>query len=261
MKMSRTSILLIAVIFASLVACDDGRGGSPDAGGGVDAGMVSMVDSGPRPDTGPPVMVDAGPPAPACGPTSGPCDVATQMGCMTGQACLMVGSTEMGWETVCAMAGVIEGGAACVPGMPGQCREGFQCDSSSNTCVKICCNNSGCDAGRFCGLIAGANAGFCREADTCDPLDGSGCDEGSGCYPASAGNLSCITAGTLGEGETCMFTNHCQVGLGCAGAAGSGVCRRFCRPSAGEGACESPNMCQPLSGFDDLGVCNPPAGS
>ena len=228
---------------AGVVFVDSGGGGGTDAGD-TDGGGMMGTDAG----------HDAGGGGMCTGP-SGPCNVFVPSSCGAGMACVMSGSSATSWETVCIMAGAGTRGAACDPTMQGQCAEGFQCSSSGRTCERICCATSDCAAGDFCGLVAGADAGFCSTPDDCNLITQTGCDAGQGCYPSSGG-LSCLSAGTIGEGGTCMFTNDCMPGFGCLGPMGGpSACRRWCDMAAMD-ACPAGFSCGGVGGLP-VGACIP----
>ena len=217
--------------------------GGPDDGG-TDGGGVG-TDSG----------TDGGGGGACTGPTMGPCNVTMPASCGAGMACVMVGSTMDGWMTACIAAGVGGAGAACDPTMPGQCQEGFQCNDGG--CRRICCVNTDCSAGDFCGMIGGANAGFCQTPDDCDLIAQTGCEAmaGTGCYPGSGG-LQCASAGTTGEGATCMFVNECMPGMGCIGPMGGpSVCRRWCDTTVMD-SCPMDFACTTVTGLP-VGACTP----
>lgn len=253
--------LVVALAGAALtLGCDDG-GGDTDSGVTRDTGVAG--DTGVPDDTGVPMdsgtQPDSGMGGGMCGPTGGDCNVGDPASCGSGMACVLSGSTAAGWEAVCIMAGVIEDGASCDPTMQGQCQEGSQCASTCpgepGICTQVCCTNTDCAPGEFCGLIAGAEAGFCRSASACDVIAQTGCPGTcQGCYPASGGNLSCFEAGEGTEGSSCTTLNACAPGLGCVGD--PGMCRRFCDRTATD-PCDAGFMCNGLSGFDDVGVCVP----
>jgi len=188
------------------------------------------------------------------GPTMGDCDVFMPSSCGAGMACVMAGSTMMGWMTQCIAAGVGGTGATCDPTMQGQCQEGFQCNDG--TCSAICCANSDCATGDFCGMIGGANAGFCQTPDDCDLIAQTGCAEMSGCYPGSAG-LQCADAGMLGEGVACEYVNDCMPGMGCIGATGGpSACRAWCDMAADPSTCPDGFTCTGVTGLP-VGACTP----
>jgi len=265
-KLRNTTWVAALCAFFMVVGCDDetpARDAGP--GGGTDAGPGTGVDSGPGTgvDAGPGTGVDAGPgtgdagPGGMCSGPAGECNALDPTSCGAGMACQINGSSAMGFMTVCGAAGVGGQGAACDPTMPGQCQEGFQCDSGSSTCQRFCCDNTDCAAnpGDFCGGIAGADLGFCQTPADCDLIAQTGCAAMQGCYP-SAGGLACLGAGDVGEGGMCEFTNSCMPGMGCLGTSMTdSFCRRFCDMAAAE-PCPTGFTCNPITDLP-VGGCFP----
>jgi len=262
-QLRNTTWVAALCAFFLVVGCDDenpatdaGPVGLMDAGPGTaDAGPGPGVDSGPGPgvDSGPGPGVDGGPGGDCSGPT-GECDVTDPTSCGAGMACLINGSSMDGFMTICGAAGVGGQGAACTPGMAGQCQEGFQCDSGSSTCQAFCCDSTDCSPGDFCSLISRADVGFCQTPVDCDLIAQTGCPDMQGCYP-SGGGLACFDEGTGAEGESCMFTNECLPGFGCLGSASESFCREFCDMMATD-PCPTGFTCQPITDLP-VGGCIP----
>jgi len=249
---------LIATAGLLLGACDDGvsepDSGVPPADTGTDMMDSGGDDSGtPPPDSG--MMMGM-----SCGPTTGDCDVSDPASCGTGMACVLQGGGGEPWTTVCIQEGVIAEGMACDPTMQAQCQQGFQCDSTSRICARVCCSGVDCNPGDDCIALSmagpmGMEAGFCRTPVDCDPVDGTaGCSDGTGCYPTSSGSFSCFSAGDIAIGEMCSNLNDCAPGSACITGDPS-VCRQFCLLS--EPVCPSGFACGGLSGVDRYGVCVP----
>lgn len=257
--------ILVALAGLLVIGCDDGRG---DEDAGTDSGL-RLMDSGPMVDSGGGGGTDsggggtdAGGGGGSCGPTGGACDVSNPSSCGTGMACLLSGSSADGFTTQCAASGVLGQDQTCDPTMAGQCQEGYQCNSGSNTCRKICCGNTDCPTGVICQQIAGADgAGFCRPSDACNITDASSCGSGNGCYPlGTEGDTQCLTAGTATEGMTCDALNACVAGHGCAGT--PATCRQYCNPTSP--SCPTDYTCAGLTdtggtAIPGVGVCVPPS--
>lgn len=254
------TVCLMAAGLAGLGSGCDGDGPSDAGGGGTDAGG-GMVDSGGGGiDSGMMMGTDAGIDAGGGGACTGPtgaCNALEASSCGAGMACVISGSSATMWETVCIMAGAGTQGSACDPTMQGQCAEGFQCND--NVCQELCCDTSDCNPGDFCGLVAGADLGFCSTPDDCDLLAQTGCGMGQGCYPSSGG-LSCLGAGDLAEGAACMFTNDCLPGFGCLGpTGGAAACRAWCDMAAMPTTCPMGFACTGVTGLP-VGACTPTGG-
>ncbi len=255
-----TWVAALSILFA--FGCDNTPAEVDSGTVRLDAGPTG-TDAGPTDtDAGPPMGVDAGPidggGAGMCtGPTTGDCDLTDPTSCGAGMACVPIGMSTTSWMTQCIMAGVGGQGATCDPSMQGQCQEGFVCSSSRNICQKICCATSDCDTGDFCGNVGGLNAGFCATPVDCDPIAQTGCEDspGTGCYPADGG-LDCVGAGTLGEGEVCVFANDCMPGMGCLGPMGGpSNCRQWCDMTAAD-PCPAGFTCGGITGLP-VGACLP----
>lgn len=245
------ALSLICVLPGCTEVSDTDSGPGTDGGPGGDAGPGR--DAGPGTDSGP--RMDGG--GGSCsGPATGDCNVFDPTTCAVGMACVLTGSTMAGWMTQCIAAGVGRTGTACDPTMQGQCEEGWQC--TDGTCSAICCTNSDCTTGDFCGMIGGANAGFCQTPADCDLIAQTGCAAMSGCYPGSAG-LQCADAGMFGEGATCVYVNDCTPGMGCISpaAGGESECRAWCNMMVTDPPpCPAGYSCTGVTGLP-VGACTP----
>src|SRR5579859_7595202 len=105
------------------------------------------------------------------------CDLVKQ-DCPMGKKC--VGSFDgMTWSGTCVNNGTVAAGAACMPStnmmlLDDNCVAGYVCDnifgSQSNTCRKICGQDTDCGSGQRCGDFLFANAGWGWCATTCTPF-------------------------------------------------------------------------------------------
>lgn len=167
-------------------------------------------------------------------PTSlGSCELVTQIGCNSGQTCLM--GDDAG-KTFCATAGELEVGAACDSE---QCVIGAQCLAvdpaapSQRECARLCNPDAPIFGCNCLGLAFDEGVGICGPppANACDLLTQTGCAEGEACQLPGGSFGVCGPPGTVPEGGTC-FGEECEAGLDCSGDdANSGIagtCLRFC---------------------------------
>lgn len=69
---------------------------------------------------------------------------------------------------------------------------------------------------------------------------------------------SCISAGPGEQGDPCSAQTPCKPGFTCAveeSGAQEGTCREYCRTGAQDNPCGEDGTCNPLQGFDEIGVC------
>lgn len=184
--------------------------------------------------------------ASACG--AGDCNYQTQAGCPDDQACRpQFNATEPEVHAGCEAAGSAESGDACAA--QSDCARGLYC--ALGTCHKMCCNGdwSACDTGQSCirsvdvlagGEVIPADVDLCFPVGTCDPLDGSGCEDEPGreCKLVDpTGAVACAPLSDADVGDSCEPPTVCKQGLSCVG----GYCTRLCRyaqcgqPACGEG--------------------------
>jgi hypothetical protein len=159
------------------------------------------------------------------------CDMIAQ-DCRNGQGCYALGD-----EALCAWAGPVPVGGACV----------FQNDcGAGSTCVQNRCRRV-CDAGDATGALACESIcqeGFALLSSTgslgacnplpCSPLSAS-CSGSAVC--AADAIVGCVLPGSGAVGASCASSADCSVGLGCVGdAASGGICQALCdaSPLAGE---------------------------
>lgn len=83
-----------------------------------------------------------------------------------------------------------------------------------------------------------------------------GCDTGFACYGSTPANATCLLAGTLGDGATCMNPSDCAAGLVCnATNLGPRQCGRYCDR---DDVCRNVGVgsfCRPLASDPTLGAC------
>jgi hypothetical protein len=220
-------------------------------GGACGAGDSATADTPTQPC--PPLVLDtsfplADPPdgAAACG--AGACNYQTQEGCPDDQACRpQFNSTDAEVQAGCEAAGSAESGEACES--QGDCARGLYC--ALGACHKLCCGGdwSACDAGESCirnldvragGQVISADVALCFPVGTCDPLDGSGCEDDPAreCKIVDPiGSVACAPRSNADVGDSCAPPTVCKQGLSCVG----GYCARLCRyaecaePACGEG--------------------------
>ncbi len=146
-----------------------------------------------------------------------------------------------------------------------ECAEGLFCwqagTSSIARCHPLCGDDRvECETDQYCATLNSEPVfGICTDAEGCDPVFQTGCDDGEGCYLVSntAGDLlgTCFEfappdGGTGAPGEGCMFINNCRPGTQCFpevfpdGGTGDTVsCRTLCNAGdpidAGTGAADA----------------------
>ncbi|MBW2461626.1 MAG: hypothetical protein JRH11_08255 [Deltaproteobacteria bacterium] len=270
MRTLRFSMLVISLaLLTALAACGDDRSGTGDTGTSdtstpVDSGGdsttpadSSVVDTGTPP-------IDGG--SGTCGGST--CDLVTGGGCGAGEGCQFLAPEEGADATAtCVAAGTAGDGEVCMTYV--DCQEGLSCvrDASGEMgiCHQYCCPmyaaaDSQCRTiGQTCRTtFTGTDVGFCSFPDDCDPVAMTGCETGRSCYPGPDGTYQCAAPGDSAEGDMgCSFTNDCAAGLACL----SGVCRRLCDTSTGEGCAGSQTCSLMLTGFDTLRACDPLPGA
>jgi hypothetical protein len=115
---------------------------------------------------------------------------------------------------------------------------------------------------------AAAEGGNCSAAGNpwpCDPVDLTGCAQGS-CYVLPTLGQACVcVAGILNEGSPCNTTTLCKPGTLCAGTSPPGICRRVCRADTDASVasvCPSGWFCRYLTQHPSFGYCDlvPDAG-
>lgn len=116
-------------------------------------------------------------------------------------------------------------------------------------------------AGIDSGMIS---TGMCP-AGACNVESGAGCEAGEGCYFASVMEGMdpapvCAPAGTGGPGSSCTSVNDCREGHLCiqTGATTS-ECRKVCC-DRDTSACAIGDICNAVTGFELVGVCETPSG-
>ena len=144
------------------------------------------------------------------------CDPESHCGCMAGSICKVVDVRVSGPLGACMQEGSLATGEACAGSQ--QCGVDLWCQL--NACVQYCSRPEDCASGLCVG----------NGCQVCDPLQKSGCSEGSECKIYSIainGEVvgRCTTNGSAGEGDTCTVFGDCAEGLWCS----NGYCLRTCR--------------------------------
>jgi len=161
---------------------------------------------------------------------------------------------------------------ACLPagGVP------FDGDCSTEECeAGLICRDTGegLRCHRFC-----ENASDCLEEDThciwpwqdftdwgycmpgCDPVRGTGCETGEGCYfmDPETGSMDCWTAGDMGEGEDCSSMSElCVPGLDCILQPDSDPFEYYCRAYCDDEHPCATGTCQSTTAMPLMKVCIP----
>jgi len=214
---------------------------------------------------------------------TGACDPKSQ-DCPRGEKCTAVSPMEgqpWGINVCVPVAGEGQVGDPCdiqggkYTGLD-NCGVGYIClltddEGFGGTCVEFCDENDLCPlSGAKCVTYNDGSLPICLS--NCDPLL-QDCAMGQGCYPSGGDSFVCfktsVGQGEGGQGSGCNYTNQCQPGLMCLGAASSagcldanGCCSPFCAISEGAGPCQAGEQCVPYfaqgmapPGYGDLGVC------
>ncbi len=244
MVMRRTVAVLFAAFLAGGLACGPAGGGSGDGGadGGADGGTGD-------------------------GGTGAPCNPVLQTGCGTGERCFL---SETG-DPVCEAVqdGAAKVGEACGGTTGKVCEAGAQClrpaGAPSSTCFAFCdlASGAGCGTGETCSLKLPNNDvyGFCQGLLECDPLDGSGCDPGTGCIAAvdTRGVFfrACVPAGTAVHGESCVVQpdattppeaicapGHICITVNYEMGGPKDLCLQYCAENGSEPQCPTGFVCE-----------------
>ncbi len=194
------------------------------------------------------------------------CSPSEQVGCEQGEKCTLVksgGEKELG----CSIDdGSRELGEVCDPnaGVGDNCQAGLYCDTSAEPplCVEFCQQEpmDTCSEGTACSLgflVDDSEIRLC--ADRCDPIDQDCARDGFGCYPSRSGpTCAVVGAGgaTVGEGESCSYSNECEPGLGCfrVGADATWSCFSICDPFGGGASCSAEQLCNQVED-ESWGLC------
>jgi hypothetical protein len=247
LKTRKMQALRLLGSFALLVA-----GLAAACGGGGES-----VDTGPPVVTCPELVEDdlvplEDPPDGAAACAAGDCNYQTQAGCPEAEACRpQFNATDVEVHPGCEAAGTAMSGEACTA--QGDCARGLYC--AAGVCRKLCCGRdwTGCDSGESClrnlevragGQVISADVDLCFPVGTCDPLDGTGCEDEPSreCKIVDpTGAVACAPRSDAELGDSCAPPNVCKQGMTCVG----GYCIKLCRflecadPACGpdEGTC------------------------
>jgi hypothetical protein len=104
-----------------------------------------------------------------------------------------------------------------------------------------------------------------RRDYVCDPVRGTGCEVGEGCYafieyPSVRCGVEtyrsvCAPAGTTPAGEFCRSGNECRSGFGCFVTGAMNRCLRLCRLDGTGTPCDRGQVCEPTD-LPDFGACH-----
>ena len=259
-------LALVAIALAA--GCAHGSAGNnSDAkgSGGSDGSGSGQIDA--------PLPIDAAIDGNGC--ATQPCDIATQCGCATSQACDIDSMTLMG--TACRAVttpGVVTNTCASAT----DCAAGYVCvgDGTNDACEKYCQSNTDCTAPRGqCVIqltdqnsnpITGAvvcssncNPAAVTNATTCP--SGWSCDLFTATFNGATDDIvDCRKAGTAGQNAACSATVACAAGYSCVNNGSSNVCARICQPNGGGPTCPGVTTCLSFQtafvvGGTEYGVC------
>ncbi len=200
------------------------------------------------PDAGPDVFVcdSVTPDASTCARPGQPCNPACASGCSCGWCGVRNGAV----ACLTGTPGTKANGDNCDPGNANDCAPGLYCRTDCGTvgrCHKFCDSDDDC-AGTSCNvtvnLAGGATVRLCAVPNGCDPIAGTGCGAGFGCYSTGT-TTECDCAGTNQPGAACGFVTECMPGYGCIGTSpqSRSTCLKICKTSAdcgGAGTCMNP---------------------
>ncbi|CAN5866116.1 hypothetical protein BH11MYX3_BH11MYX3_27880 [soil metagenome] len=208
-------------------------------------------------------QVDAAPPIDAPIDTivcnTQPCDIQTQCGCATPEACDIDFSDLVG--TACrpkvdtGVEGTSCGGTF---GSPQKCAAKYVClgNGTDRSCERYCKTTADCLAPRGqCVLQITGNGQPIPDAVTCtsncDPASATNalcpaswtCDLFTATFNAAPYKIAdCRVAGAAGQGATCSATVACAAGMSCITQGTAMKCAKICKPPANTG-CPGATTC------------------
>ncbi|MCB9614152.1 MAG: hypothetical protein H6722_17070 [Sandaracinus sp.] len=147
------------------------------------------------------------------------------------------------------------------------CQEGHLCINtgpSTGECRKVCCggNAGACAIGDICQGVEGFDlVGVCETPSGCSIINQTGCEGGQACVVIAGDGSSGCRAGATGtvmQGGDCS-SERCAAGFLCLGAEGGpSTCGRACDPTAATSGCAEGTVCGRITGFpENLGACVP----
>jgi hypothetical protein len=176
------------------------------------------------------------------------CDPYAENGCAEGKC------TVLGDEFRCDPEGDVALGEGCEGDAVGDnCGAGLVCVKGK--CARFCDETSDCDKDAFCSLAipGGPDGSFkvCEgKSNDCDPVKQSGCPDGEGCYPQTAG-YKCSAPGNVAIGQPCTYANECVSSASCL-KLGETRCFKLCDASSPD-TCGGGEKCTSVDGT--YGVC------
>lgn len=242
-----TQILLTLLVSTLVTGCLEKVNDEPDSGQNNNTVVPpdSAVDAEPTADAA--VLCQAD-------------DLVPQLTCGSGQKCTLVDAQN---HVGCATTGFVTAYSACNETRPDDCSLSNLCSDADNpgvfTCLPFCdqlgaaCLNGKCT--HSISLAGGQTAYLCAPADSCDPVDDTGCGLNEHCYlDRTGGGLTfCVgTAGSQPAGSACADDYACLPGLTCFGPIGNGTCYPLCH-AGNNGEC-SGVLCTDIPNTD-YGLC------
>lgn len=186
----------------------------------------------------------------------GGCDLVTNDGCGSGQACRQRSDGTGGFTQGCFPAGSGGNRASC--GDNDDCRAGFYCNSYTKSCLSYCYADRGCASGQLC-YGDGVSVGLCVPPDNCDIFTNRGCAITDICRPLILQDGSLMTLcevdaePSVSAYYACDFDNECPAGFACGEYLGDTFCQQFCNPSV---RCPIEYVCTDQPSTDAYGLCS-----
>ncbi len=192
------------------------------------------------------VLADARIPDAATPDAACTCNPTTQSCCASGDACDLNASSQPECRDVS-----VAGQQAAVCTSPQECARSYTCivaaSSTLGTCHEFCSSDAQCVGGSaLCDLRVGSSS-LMACTSLCDPLSGSGCEQGWACElarsPATGRwHSDCRPAGNVPAGNACTRNSQCGRGYVCAGSPGR--CAPYCNSQQDENGCPGTPTCQ-----------------
>ncbi len=197
--------------------------------------------------------------------------------CPEGSVCAFTGGYhwETGHEAACQPASQFSAGEYNGPcGPNGECPKGSAClqyyYGIEPLCLVVCSEDEHwgnlCPDDMTCSF-QGSNyypirwepehpVNICADVDECDPVDGTGCPDGQGCYLISMDfdRVKCLPAGRKTRGTFCIYPNDCVPGHYCM--VDGGWCDKLCNANENRGCAEGENCSRSPATPPGYGRCS-----